>query len=168
MKLNIIRTKSLDKIIKLSNGLFIARESECLKLFEIKNSKINHICWSQKLSWPPLSVLELKDKNIISSGRNFISIFELKNNKFNLLELKSYPDIEQFTELLKVIQLKNEKIIISSIIGKLILMQKENQKYEIKKIIEVKRFHDIEYFVDNKIKLKKMRENNISSILIII
>ena len=105
IKLNIIINNSLDKIIKLSNGLFIARESKCLKLFEIKNSKLNHICWSQKLPWPPLSILEIKDKNIISSGRKFISIFELKNNKFNLIELKSIPEIEQFAELLKIIQL---------------------------------------------------------------
>ena len=152
-KLNIIKNNSLDIIIKLSNGLFISRESKCLKLFDIKNSKINHICWSQKLPWPPLSILELKNKNIIASGRKFISIFELKNNKFNLIELKGVSDIEQFAELLKIIQLQNEKIIISSIMGKLVLIQKENKKYEIKKIIDVKRYHDIEYLTDNKILL---------------
>lgn len=153
IKLNIIKNEFLDNIIKLSNGLFIARENECLKLFEIKNSKINHICWSQKLPWPPLSILELKDKNIISSGRKFIAIFELKNNKFNLIELKNISDIEQFGELLKIIQLENEKIIISSIMGKLILIQKENKKYEIKQIIDVKRCHDIEYLTKNKMLL---------------
>ena len=65
-----------------------------------------------KVTMAPLSTLELKDKNIISSGRKFIFTFELKNNKFNLIELKSISDIEQFRELLKIIQLKNAKIII--------------------------------------------------------
>jgi len=120
--------------------VYLLQENECLKLFEIKNSKINHICWSQKLPWPPLSILELKNKNIIASGRKFISIFELKNNKFNLIELKGDSDIEQFAELFKIIQLQNKKIIISSIMGKLVLIQKENKKYEIKQIIGVKRF----------------------------
>ena len=70
-----------------------------------------------------------------------------------MIELKGVSDIEQFAELLKIIQLQNEKIIISSIMGKLVLIQKENNKYEIKHIIEVKRFHDIEYLTDNKILL---------------
>jgi len=70
-----------------------------------------------------------------------------------LIELKGVSDIEQFAELLKIIQLQNEKIIISSIMGKLVLIQKENKKYEIKQIIDVKRYHDIEYLTDNKILL---------------
>ena len=44
--------------------------------------------------------------------------------------------------------------------GKLILIQKEIKKYQIKKIIDVKRFHDIEYLTKNKMLLIEYNMDN--------
>ena len=158
IKFNIIIIQHFEKCIKLSNGLFIANENECLKLFEIKNSKIKHICWSEELPWAPISFLELKDGNIITSGRKFICIFEIKNNKFNLIE--SIDEVKDFAELFNIIQLENEKILIASRIGKLIILEKRNKIYKITKIIDVNRFNFIEYISDNKILLFEYNLDN--------
>ena len=149
IKFNIIRKQHFEQYIKSSNGLFLADENKCLKLFEIKNSKIKHICWSEKLPNSPISFLELKDGNIIVTGRKFICMFEIKNNEFNLIQ--SIDEAYNFIELTKIIQLQNEKILITSRIGKLIILEKRNQIYKITKTIDINRFNFIEYLSDNKI-----------------
>ena len=82
IELNIIKGKlggtvfKYNRFLKLSNDHYLIRNNGCLQLCEIKDSKFLGICSSPKFIWTILGILELKDKNIMVSGRNFLKIFK--------------------------------------------------------------------------------------------
>lgn len=138
-----------NKYLKLSNGYFLIRDNRCLQLCELKNLKFKTISSSPKFIWTALGILELNDKNIMVSGRNFLKILKIENNKFQII--KEF-DVYDYGELLDIYQLENGKIIVNSIIGILILIEKRGNQYEITKKIKIeRRNHSIECIGDNKI-----------------
>ena len=124
IELNIIKGKlggtvfKYNRFLKLSNGHYLIRNNGCLQLCEIKDSIFLGICSSPKFLYTVLGILELKDKNIMVSGRNFIKIFKINNNKFELIQ-DFYFD---FAELLDIYQLENEKILVNFILRTLYLI----------------------------------------------
>ena len=93
--------------------------------------------------------IRIKRQKYNVSGRNFLQIFKINNNKF---ELKQDFYSYNFAELLDIYQLENEKILVNSILGTLYLIIKKQGKYEIIKEIKVeRRKHSIENIGENKI-----------------
>lgn len=118
-----------NKYYKLSNNKFLIRSNSdggCLQLCEIKNLKFKCLSSSPKFMWTVLGILELKDKNIMVWGRKFIQVFKINNNKFELIK-DDYKN--EWGELLDIYQLENEKIIINSRLGFLLMIEKKERNY---------------------------------------
>ena len=148
---NGIFIKCSKRFLKLSNNLLVSIGGKSLKLFYVKKKndkiKLKLLDVSETLLWSPLSIFELNNKDIITTGRNQIVIYKILVKKFKLVE-----EIHDFglAELFQVVQCQNEKIIISSITDLLVILEKKNDKYQLTKY-NVCRAHDMEYISKNNI-----------------
>ena len=138
-----------NRYIKLSNNLFISKGGYCLKLLKLnkKKTQFKLLDNSPQMMWSVLIAFELKDKNIIVGGKKQIMILKIVNRSFELVQTIN----GEWGELLDLIQVENEKIIISSVDFLLILGKINNEYQIINKIDNISRwYNEIKYLSENK------------------
>ena len=129
IKLNLIKGNlgstiyKYNKYYKLYNNLFLIRDNNYrLQLCELKNSKFNKIASFKKYPFVIFGILELKDKNIMVSGKKFLNILKIKNSKFETIkEFECY----EWGELINICQLENDKILVFSNLNKIYIIEKK-------------------------------------------
>lgn len=129
-KLNIKTIKlpsDIDKLITLSFGysIGISDSEEYIYLFKIQNDDFIQIQKSIYYGWSPIAYIELRNKTLLTAGRNSIYFYKIKNDKLLITDIITNDNNgDSFAELLEVIELENGKIILQNILGDIYVVQK--------------------------------------------
>ena len=151
IKLNYIKKSCIfplyDRYLKLSDNYFVVRSGEELALLD---SSLKLICSLRKVFRFLHAIQKINTNEIVASGIGFIFFLKIENEKF--IKTQEIRD-DNVKEACKIIVLQNKKIIISPLIGKLIVLEKKKEKYEIIEKIKVEYNYEVEFLKNNSILL---------------
>ena len=145
-KLNIKSIKlplDIGYLITLSYGYSIGisfyekGREEYIYLFKFQNDNFTQIQKSRYYGWTPLTYIELRNKTLLTAGRNSVYFYEIINDKLFRTTILTRDNNDDFlAEVLQVIEVENGKIILENILGDIYIVQKVKNYKECDSIIE--------------------------------